>query len=113
MPSSTLLYFLCAVVAVNAVRLFPPQLDRLPVGAVKPMGWLLRQAEIQAKGLTGGLATWKPGGPASSKYMPGKTTSSEEQGGEYYINGNFSNICLTVIDQVTSEHRPDVEACSR
>merc|ERR1711871_1091572 len=66
--------------------LFPPALDRLAAGAVKPQGWLLRQAQIQAKGLTGGLATWKPGGPAQSKYMPGPNTGGEEQGGEYYIN---------------------------
>ena len=31
-------------------------------------GWVLRQAHIQAGGLTGGLATWGGGGIASNKY---------------------------------------------
>jgi len=84
---------LWALLILNAVMsncnsLFPPALERLAAGAVKPQGWLLRQAQIQAKGLTGGLSTWKPGGPATSKYMPGPNTGGEEQGGEYFINGH-------------------------
>ena len=49
--------------------LFPPVLDRLPAGAISPEGWLLKQAHIQAAGLTGGLATWEGGMPKSEPPM--------------------------------------------
>ena len=51
------------------------------------------QAHIQAKGLTGGLATWKGGGISQSKYMPSSNTGGGEQGGEYYINGMYPLTC--------------------
>jgi len=68
------------LITTNATQLKSPTFDRLPAGAIKPEGWLLRQAHIQAAGLTGGLATWAGGGVQASKWMPGPFTGGEEQG---------------------------------
>jgi hypothetical protein len=71
--------------------LFPPAplaqqpYQLLPVGAIKPTGWLRRQLEIQAAGLGGRLdETWPDVGPDSG-WLGGKGESWER--GPYFIDG--------------------------
>lgn len=66
-----------------ADTLFAPALERLPVGAIQPAGWLKAELELMAAGSTGGLGFWSGGGIAESKWLEGKETHGEEQGGEY------------------------------
>ncbi|KAJ7583639.1 hypothetical protein C8J56DRAFT_954591 [Mycena floridula] len=49
------LLFLAILPLVNAAALLPPVFGRIPVGAIKPAGWLRNQAQIQADGLGGHL----------------------------------------------------------
>lgn len=76
-----------------ADTLYAPALARLPVGAIQPEGWLKAEAELMVAGSTGGLGFWPGGGIAESKWLVGKTTNGEEQGGEYYMNGLIPLTC--------------------
>ena len=62
-----------------------PAMRALPLGAIKPTGWLRRQLEIQAAGLGGRLdETWPDVGPASG-WLGGPGESWER--GPYYLDG--------------------------
>ncbi|HZS55240.1 MAG TPA: beta-L-arabinofuranosidase domain-containing protein, partial [Bryobacteraceae bacterium] len=57
----------------------------LPLGAVRPLGWLLRQEQIQGSGLTGHLDEfWNDVGP-NSGWLGGTGESWER--GPYYLDG--------------------------
>jgi uncharacterized protein len=57
---------------------------RLPLGSVKPEGWLLRQLQIQAEGLTGNLDEFWPD-LVNSAWRGGDSEGWER--GPYYLDG--------------------------
>ena len=76
-------------VAIGPVKNLAPLAENafylLPVGAIKPRGWLKQQLEIQANGLSGHLdETWDDVG-ANSGWLGGTGESWER--GPYYVDG--------------------------
>jgi uncharacterized protein len=70
---------------VQNIVVAPSSLLLLPLGAISPTGWLKRQLEVQAKGLSGHLSeTWPDVGP-NSAWLGGTGESFER--GPYYMDG--------------------------
>jgi hypothetical protein len=63
----------------------PTRLGRLPLGAIRPRGWLQRQLRIQADGLTGHLDEFWPDVGPDSGWLGGTGESWER--GPYYLDG--------------------------
>lgn len=69
----------------NRAPLYQSALYRLPLGAIRPAGWLRDQLEIQANGLSGHLdETWADVGP-NSGWLGGTGESWER--GPYFLDG--------------------------
>lgn len=68
----------------NRAPLPPNRLAPLPLGAIKPEGWLLEQLQIQADGLTGRLATFWP--DVKDTAWLGKDGDAWERA-PYYLDG--------------------------
>lgn len=69
----------------NRPPLPPNAFHPLPLGAIRPQGWLLRQLEIQAAGQTGHLDEFWPSLTAGSGWLGGNGESWER--GPYYLDG--------------------------
>src|SRR5215831_7272987 len=69
----------------NAAPLAANRYAALPLGAVKPEGWLRRQLQIQANGLTGHLDEFWPDLGPESGWLGGANESWER--GPYYVDG--------------------------
>ncbi len=69
----------------NRAPLAPGVFAFLPLGSIRPRGWLTRQLQIQANGLSGHLdETWPDVGP-NSGWLGGTSESWER--GPYYLDG--------------------------
>lgn len=69
----------------NRAPLAPNAFYTLPLGSIRPAGWLLRQLQIQADGLSGHLdETWPDVGP-NSGWLGGTGESWER--GPYFLDG--------------------------
>jgi hypothetical protein len=74
-----------AAVVKNRAPLAPNAFYMLPLGSIRPQGWLERQLRIQANGLSGHLdETWADVGP-NSGWLGGTGESWER--GPYYLDG--------------------------
>ena len=72
-------------VGVAKIDVAPASFAPLPLGTIKPKGWLRRQLEVQAAGLSGHLdETWPDVGP-NSGWLGGSGESFER--GPYYLDG--------------------------
>ncbi len=69
----------------NRAPLQPNALAPLPLGAIEPRGWLRRQLEVQAGGLTGHLDEFWPDLGPNSGWLGGTGESWER--GPYYLDG--------------------------
>jgi uncharacterized protein len=74
-----------AVVTSAEPPLAPLALLPLPLGAVRPDGWLLRQLRIQADGLSGHLDEFWPSVDANSAWLGG--TGEDWERGPYFCDG--------------------------
>lgn len=72
-------------VARNRSPLPANSFDLLPLGSVKPRGWLRRQLQIQAEGLSGHLDEFWPDVGPKSGWLGGTGESWER--GPYYLDG--------------------------
>ncbi len=80
-----LVFSLCAAAAPNRAPLQPNAFNPLPLGSVKPRGWLLRQLQIQASGLSGHLDEFWPDLGSNSGWLGGTGESWER--GPYFLDG--------------------------
>ncbi len=69
----------------NREPLYPAAFQALPLGAIKPRGWLLNQLRVQANGLTGHLDEFWPDVGPDNGWLGGDGDSWER--GPYYLDG--------------------------
>ncbi|KAF7360399.1 hypothetical protein MVEN_00769700 [Mycena venus] len=78
-------------VSVSAASLLPPLYQKIPTGAIKPLGWALNQAQIQADGLAGHLRDFDSYVNGSIWVEGGSIEYSEmHESAPYWFNGMVS-----------------------
>ncbi len=93
--------------AQNRPPLLPAAFQALPLGAIKPKGWLKDQLKIQAEGLTGHLdEVWADVGP-NSGWLGGTGESWER--GPYYLDGLLPLAYLLDDEALLAKVKPWVE----
>lgn len=91
----------------NREPLYPAAFQALPLGAIKPRGWLLNQLRVQARGLTGHLDEFWPDLGADSGWLGGAGESWER--GPYYLDGLLPLAHLLEDDRLLRKVKPWIE----
>lgn len=86
-----------------AVLLKPPVFERLPVGSIRPTGWLAQQLGLAAEGYTGYLCDWY-GLCANSTFLGGDPTSAASESPNPEVFGYWLNGAVPLSFQVDNEH---------
>jgi len=74
------------VSGVKNAQLLPPIFSPLPLGSIKPQGWLLDQLQLQAESLSGHLQYfWAD--VMSSSWVGGKADVGLHERTPYWLNG--------------------------
>jgi hypothetical protein len=80
--------YLALVASVSAASLSPPLYQKIPTGSIKPLGWALNQAQIQADGLAGHLRDFDSYVNGSIWVEGGSIEYSEmHESAPYWFNG--------------------------
>lgn len=87
--------------------LAPARFSMLPLGAVKPAGWLKDQLRVQADGLTGHLCEFWPDVGTNSAWRGGNGESWER--GPYYLDGLVPLAYLLDDKALIEKTRPFIE----
>ncbi|KAJ7851852.1 hypothetical protein B0H14DRAFT_2761195 [Mycena olivaceomarginata] len=83
-----ILNFAALAASVSAASLLPPLYQKIPTGAIKPLGWALNQAQIQADGLAGHLRDFDSYVAGSIWVEGGSIEYSEmHESAPYWFNG--------------------------
>lgn len=91
----------------NRAPLYPTAFKALPLGAIKPRGWLKDQLTVQANGLTGHLDEfWEDVGP-NSGWLGGNGESWER--GPYYLDGLLPLAYLLEDERLIQKVQPWIE----
>ncbi|MCY3797217.1 MAG: glycoside hydrolase family 127 protein [Chloroflexi bacterium] len=91
----------------NREPLYPTAFQALPLGAIKPRGWLLDQLRVQANGLTGHLDEFWPDVGPSSGWLGGDGDSWER--GPYYLDGLLPLAHLLADERLLNKVEPWIE----
>lgn len=91
----------------NRSPLLPAAFQALPLGAIKPTGWLKKQLQIQAEGLTGHLDEFWPDVGPNSGWLGGTGESWER--GPYYLDGLLPLAYLLEDEALLAKVKPWVE----
>lgn len=91
----------------NRAPLYPAAFRALPLGAIKPQGWLQDQLRVQANGLTGHLDEfWEDVGP-NSGWLGG--TGEAWERGPYYLDGLLPLAYLLEDERLIAKVKPWIE----
>lgn len=91
----------------NREPLYPAAFRALPLGSIKPKGWLKDQLQVQANGLTGHLDEfWEDVGP-NSGWLGGTGESWER--GPYYLDGLLPLAYLLDDERLLNKVKPWIE----
>ena len=91
----------------NREPLYPAAFQALPLGAIKPRGWLLNQLKVQANGLTGHLDEFWPSVGPDSGWLGGDGESWER--GPYYLDGLLPLARLLEDERLLNKVKPWIE----
>lgn len=91
----------------NRKPLHPAAFQALPLGAIKPRGWLLNQLRVQANGLSGNLDEFWPSVGPDSGWLGGDGESWER--GPYYLDGLLPLAHLLEDERLLNKVAPWIE----
>ena len=95
----------------NRAPLLPSPFAKLPLGSIRPKGWLKHQLELMAKGMTGRLTELSSFLKAENGWFGGDKPGWEEQ--PYWFRGFHDLAVLTGNERLLDESKRWIEAIFR